>query len=160
LCKFIKAAFSKDSVDIKSKISVFRKEQLFYLEMCELRSSIRIPVHFCATFRYPTEDSEAVLGGVIGDLTERGCFATVAGILPLDLPIVCTLYLGDNDSVSVLGKAVRMTSTGVPGFNGYGIMFDTLNPETKEKIENAIRERVHVLREVCKLIHNNQKKDS
>ncbi len=121
-------------------------------ELCELRSSVRIPVHFCATFRYPTSESEALVGGVVGDLTEKGCFATVAGMLPLDIPIVCTLFLNEGESVKVLGKAVRMTPTGVAGFNGYGIMFDALPPESKEKIEKAMRERVPVLREICSVI--------
>lgn len=128
-------------------------------ELCELRSSVRIPVHFCATFTYPTSESETVVGGVIGDLTERGCFATVAGMLPLDIPIVCTLFLGENNSVRVLGKAVRTTHTGVAGFNGYGIAFDTLSPEIKEKIDKAMRERVPVLKEICSLIEDPQMED-
>ena len=121
-------------------------------EMCELRSTIRVPVHFCATFRYPTAEGEAIVGGVIGDLTERGCFATVAGLLPLDIPIECTLYLSESTTAKILGKAVRMTHTGVPGFNGYGIMFDNLSRDTKNEIAKAMRDRVPVLREVCALI--------
>ncbi len=121
-------------------------------EICELRSSVRVPVHLCATFRYPTEEGEVLVGGIVGDITKKGCFATVAGMLPLDIPIICTIYLDHEESVSILSKAVRMTPTKVMGFNGYGIMFDNLPLESEKRLEKAMRDRVPVLREVCSMI--------
>jgi len=125
-------------------------------EMCELRGSVRVPVHFCATFRYPTPEGDAMVGGVVGDLTARGCFATVAGMLPLDIPILCSLFLNEAGTVNVLAKAVRVTPTGVTGFNGYGIMFDSLSQDAAEIIEEAMRNRVPVLREICSMISDGE----
>ncbi len=150
-----RAGFKSKVLKISDSPRLVRFSLSSKFEICDMRSSVRIPVHLCATFRYPTEDSEALLGGVVGDLTEKGCFATVAGILPLDLPIICTFYI-DGGKISTLGKAVRMVPTDVPGFNGYGIMFDTLSPEASEKIEQVMREKIPELKEVCRLVDNDE----
>ncbi len=144
--------FKSTVVGVSASPRVVKLSLSHSFEMCELRSSVRVPVHFCATFKYPTTEGDAMVGGVVGDLTPKGCFATVAGMLPLDIPILCTLFLNEVGSVNVLAKAVRVSPTGVAGFNGYGIMFDSLRQDSAEKIESAMRSRVPVLREVCSMI--------